>query len=124
MLKKEATKTTPFVKISPEDCIFEIKGLSFANDSDTFYEPIINYISTEFSKLDCDLNCKFYLSVFNSVTYKYILNMMTKFMHYNKNGKNIKVTWYYDSEDEDNKENAEDISELFNIPFELIEVTD
>lgn len=121
MLKIEATKTSPYVNISVDDCIFEIKGLSFANDTDSFYKQIINYINNKFSNLDCNLNCEFYFTVFNSVSYKYVLNMMAKFMMYNKNGKNIKVTWYYDKDDENNKENAEDISKLFNIPFELKE---
>ncbi|NOZ35110.1 MAG: DUF1987 domain-containing protein [Chlorobi bacterium] len=124
MFKIEATKTTPLVNISVKDCIFEIKGFSFANDSDSFFEPVMEYINNRFSELECELNCKFYLSVFNSVTYKYILNMMARFMEFNKNGKNIKVVWYFDSDDEDNKENAEDISELFNIPFKLVEITD
>ncbi len=123
MLKIEATKSTPFVNISIEDCVFEIKGLSYANDSDTFYKQIIEYIDKKFINLDCEINCEFYLTVFNSVTYKYILNMMAKFMILNKNGKNIKVTWFLDKGDEDNKESAEDISELFNIPFEFKEIS-
>ncbi len=121
MLKFEATKTSPYVNISVEDCIFEITGVSFANDTDVFFKRIIDFIDKEFSNLECHLNCDFYLTVFNSITYKYILNIMAKFMMLNKNGKNIKVTWYYDKDDEDNLENAEDISNLFNIPFEFKE---
>ncbi|NPA45573.1 MAG: DUF1987 domain-containing protein [Chlorobi bacterium] len=123
MLKIEATKSTPYVNLSVENCIFEIKGFSFSNDADIFYEPIIKWIDAELPKLECELNCEFYLNVFNSVTYKYILNMMTRFMNLNKEGKKIKITWFFDKDDEDNKESAEDISELFNIPFELKEIS-
>lgn len=122
MYNIKETKSTPFVQLSIEECKFEIKGLSFSNDTDNFYKPIIDWIDEEFPKLDCELNCEFYLSVFNSVTYKYVLNMMIKFMKFNQTGKKIKVIWYYDEDDEDNKESAEDITELFNIPFELREV--
>jgi len=122
MLNIEATKTSPFVNISVEDCIFDITGVSFANNTDVLFNQVIEYIDKEFSNLDCHLNCNFYLTVFNSITYRYILNIMAKFLMLNKNGKNIKVTWYYDADDEDNLENAEDISTLFNIPFELKEV--
>jgi len=121
MLKFEATKTSPFVNISVEDCIFNITGVSYANNTDVIFNQVIDYIDQEFSNLECHLNCEFYLTVFNSITYKYILNIMAKFMMLNKNGKNIKVTWYYDADDEDNLENAEDISKLFNIPFECKE---
>lgn len=122
MLKIEATKTSPYVNISVDDCIFEIKGFSFANDTDSFYKRIINYIDNEFSNLGCELNCEFYLTVINSVTFKHILNMMAMFLTYNKNGKNIRVTWYYDTDDDDIKESAEDIRKLFNLPFELKEI--
>ena len=120
MLIIKKTLSTPYVKLSVEDCIFEIKGLSYSNDIESFYTPIIEWILKEFPKLECELECKFNLSVFNSVTYKYILNMMTKFLQFNQKGKNIKVLWFYDVGDDDSKESAEDIAELFNIPFELI----
>ena len=122
MLKIKAGNSTPEVKISVEDCIFEINGLSFSNDADNFYKPVLKYIEENFPKLECEINCKFNLTVFNSVTYKYVLSMMNKFMQYNKEGKKIRITWYYESEDEDNKESASDISSLFNIPFELKEI--
>lgn len=120
MLIIDKTNSTPYVKLSIEECIFEISGLSFSNDVDSFYIPIIEWVDKEFPKLQCELKCKFNLSVFNSVTYKYILSIMTKILHFNQAGKNIKVLWYFDVDDEDNKESAEDIAELFNIPFELI----
>jgi len=122
MLYIKETKSTPFVQLSVEDCQFEIKGLSFSNDIDSFYSPILKWIDTEFINLECDLECKFYFSVLNSVTFKYILSMMVKFMKFNKEGKNIKVLWHYDKHDDDIRENAEDISDLFGIPIELIEV--
>lgn len=120
MLIIKETTSTPYVKLSIEECIFEIKGFSYSNDVENFYTPIIEWILKEFPNLECELECKFNLSVFNSVTYKYILNMMTKFLNFNKKGKNIKVVWFYDVGDDDNRESAEDIAELFNIPFELI----
>ena len=37
-----------------------------------------------------------------------------------KVGKQVKVVWYYDENDEDIMEAGEDLAELMNIPFELI----
>ncbi len=119
----QESSSTPLVKLSVEDCLFEIKGLSFSNDADSFYKPIIEWIEKEFPKLKCEITCEFYLTVFNSVTYKYVLNMITKFLKFNKEGKKIKVVWFYDSDDEDNRESAQDITELFNIPFEMKELS-
>jgi len=119
MLIIKETSSTPYIELSIEECTFIIKGLSFSNDVESFYSPIIEWIDENFPKLDCKLTCNINLSVFNSVTYKYILSIMTKILYFNQAGKKIKVVWYFDVDDEDNKESAEDIAELFNIPFEL-----
>ncbi len=123
MLKIEATKSTPEVIISFSDCIFSIKGYSFANDLDIFYKPVMQYIDKEINNIDCNLVCELYLKVFNSVTYKYILNIMSKFMTLKRKGNDIKIVWYYNFGDEDSKESAKDLDTLFNIPFEIKEIT-
>ena len=120
MIIKE-TDSTPLVKLSIEECLFEIKGFSFSNEADFFYKPILEWIDKEIPMLECELNCEFYIPLFNSTTFKYLLNMMAKFKRFTDKGKKIKVTWYYDPDDDDNADSAQDIRELFNIPFELKE---
>lgn len=122
MLKIEATKSTPYINISFDKCIFEIEGNSFATDTDNIFKHVLKYVNENLPVLDCDLICEFKLYVLNSVTYKYILQIINIFTQYYKRGKSIKIIWYYESEDEDNKESAEDLTNLFNIPFELKEI--
>ena len=120
-MKKEKTHNTPLVYLSVEDCVFEITGNSFSDQADEVFADIIKWIDNELPTLQCSLICNFYLNVFNSITYKNILSILQKIEELCKKGKEISVVWKYDSDDEDNLELAEDISELFDIPFEIVE---
>ncbi len=37
-------------------------------------------------------------------------------------GKKIKIKWYYDEDDEDIMEMGEDLTELINLPFDLVPI--
>ncbi len=117
----EATKNTPFVHLSSENSIFEIKGNSFSDDLDEIYSKILKWIDKNIPQINHEINFIFNFYVFNSVSYKNILLIMSKFHEYNEQAKQISVTWVYDEEDEDSKDVGEDLKELFNIPVTIIE---
>ena len=120
MIIKE-TPGSPFVQLSSEECIFEIKGNSFAENINDIYENIIEWIETEMPEIECPIDFIFNFNVSNSVTYKNILLIMTKFAVLRKKGKQINIIWYYDKDDEDSLAIGEDIEELFNLPVKFIE---
>jgi len=115
------TSGSPYVKLSAEECCFEIKGNSFSNIINEIYEKILTWIDEEMPKIDCDIKCIFKFKVSNSVTYKNVLIIMTKFVELQKLGKKITVVWYYDKLDEDSLAIGEDIEELFNLPVQFKE---
>ena len=120
-MKIENTENTPYIHLSPEESKFEIIGDSFSDQADKIYSDILKWIDSEFPKLQSKINCVFYFSVLNSVTYKNILSILKSFEEYIKKGKEISVDWYYDKGDDDNFDLAKDISELFEVPFNIIE---
>ena len=114
------TKYTPKVNLSRENCIFEIIGPSYAdNISEKVYNNVIKWVDEEMPKIDCEINCKFSINILNSMTYKNIMQIMIKFVEYRKAGKDISITWFFEGDDEDNEELAEDLSEIFDIPFTI-----
>lgn len=121
MIIKE-TPGSPYIHLSAEDCIFEIKGNSFSENINEIYEKVLTWIDEEMSKIECNINCIFKFNVSNSVTYKNVLIVMTKFVNLIKQGKKITVVWYFDEEDEDSLSIGEDIEELFNIPVQFKEI--
>ncbi len=118
-----AGEKTPEVKLSVSNCIFEIKGSSYSDTVfEDVYHTVLEWIDEEIPKLEGELNCIFTIDILNSTTYKNIMQMLIKFTEYEKQGKKIRVTWYFDGHDEDNEELAEDLSQVFDIPFTIKEL--
>ena len=117
----EKTVNIPYIHLSLEESKFEIIGNSYSDRADNIFAGILEWIDSELPKLQSKLNCVFYLSILNSVTYKNILNILKKFEEYLENGKEISVNWYYDRRDEDNLELANEINKLYNISLNIIE---
>ncbi len=114
------TKNTPEVNLSAEKCLFEIIGASYSdNIYEEVYENVLNWIENQMPKIDCEINCIFKISILNSMTYKNLMQILIKLADYHKAGKQITVTWYFEGDDEDNEEIAEDLSQIFDIPFTI-----
>ncbi|MCF6365307.1 MAG: DUF1987 domain-containing protein [Bacteroidales bacterium] len=114
------TKFTPKVNLSVENCTFEIIGSSYSdNIYEKVYEKVIKWVEEEMPKIECDMNCVFSINILNSMSYKNIMQIMIQFVEYRKAGKNISITWYFEGDDEDNEELAEDLSGIFDIPFTI-----
>lgn len=112
------SNNTPDVNLSIEDCHFEIRGSSYSDRVfESVYSKILTWIEEELPELDCELNCIFYIDIMNSISYKNIMQIMIKLVHLYKEGKNIKISWFFEGDDEDNEELAQDMSTLFDIPF-------
>ena len=120
-MKIKETKNSPFVNLSVDDCTFFIKGNSFSDNLSEIYDKVIDWIDNEMPKIECPIECKYNFYVYNSITYKNILLMMSKFSELQATGKSIKIIWYYEKEDEDSLAIGEDIKDLFNLPVQIIE---
>lgn len=111
-------KNTPEVYLSIEECRFEIKGSSYSDRSyEEIYSKVLKWIDEELIKLECELNCQFFIDIMNSISYKNVMQVMIKLVNLYKTGKNITITWFFEGDDQDNEELAHDMSNLFDIPF-------
>ena len=115
------TKTTPEIKISIADGIFEIKGNSNASDVNQLYFSVSEELKSQFNNFNKQLICKLKFNVFNSSTYKNLIRIFVFLNEKYNSGKDLKVEWYYNISDSDNKDIGNDLSEIFDFPFELIE---
>lgn len=123
ILELEAKNHTPYIKLDHTTGIMEFKGRSTPENSVEFYDPInkwlIDLIANPIS-LPVVVMLKF--EYFNTSSSKCILDVLKKFAELKKAGVDVKVEWYYEEDDDDMKEAAEDYSDIVKIPFEIIEV--
>ena len=116
------TKKTPLISLDLNENIFQIKGPSFSEDILSIYNPVINWMEENLPQLEKELTCELYFTVLNSASHKKIFQILIILNGFMDRGKKIKIKWYYDEDDEDIMEMGEDLTELINLPFELVPI--
>jgi len=116
----KATNDTPRVLFDPDNNLFEISGRSLPEDVVTFYQPILDwldeYARTPLKKTDF----VFKYIYFNTATSKLVQDILTKLEHLQEKGSDVKVSWFYEQDDEDMLDLGIEFKENVNIAFEII----
>ncbi|MBI9053482.1 MAG: DUF1987 domain-containing protein [Bacteroidales bacterium] len=123
----ESTEFSPKVNLDFNKKKFELIGISRPEDVIAFYETLIykldKYVTKTIQNGDVSIvnfQLKFDLTYMNSASSKYILQILDYFKKlYNKEAK-INIDWYYDDVDDQIFEDGEDLSDVINMPFNLI----
>ncbi len=118
----KGTNTTPEIKISAADEFFEIKGNSNSSDINQFFDSVLEELNSQFKDFKSELICKFNLNIFNSSTYKKLIQILLFLNEKFNEGYKIKIEWYYQENDSDNKDSAKNLSDIFEFPFKMIEL--
>ena len=117
---KEAP-TTPEVRFNFEEGELEIKGVSIPEDTEEFYNPLLEAIE-EYIKIENPkkITVSFKLIYVNTST-SAVLGKMIKILEPLEDGDRIvNINWYYEAEDEDMKDLGEDFNSFTKLHFELI----
>lgn len=110
----DQTYETPEVQIDFVQGVFSIKGRSIPEKADKFWDTF----SEEIFKFDRDRELEFILNLeyLNISSSKKLLHIFYKL---NSEFKNVKVTWYYEENDEDMYEVGRDYEHMSTLPFEF-----
>ncbi|MBL4707103.1 MAG: DUF1987 domain-containing protein [Flavobacteriales bacterium] len=120
-LKIKATSKLPSVTLDMDAGLFEISGRSLPNETKSFYDPIIEWL-THYEKVsNFRTNFVFKLEYFNSSSSMAILAILLRLQSISMSGKEVLVTWH--SEEEDMQESGFDYADIVNIPFKHIGLT-
>jgi len=116
----KATNDTPRVLFDPDNNLFEISGRSLPEDVVTFYQPVLDwldeYTRTPLKKTDF----VFKYIYFNTATSKLVQDVLTRLEHLQEKGSEVKVSWYYEQDDEDMLDLGIEFKENVNIAFEIV----
>ena len=132
-IKIPETEKSPRVKFDPDNRIFELEGNSRPENVREFYHPIIDKLKSYFEKIlnnnkledfkENPVKFVFKLEYFNSSSAKFISDILILIGNYAKKDINVKIYWYFDEGDEDMMEVGEDFSDMIDIPFKMIMVS-
>jgi hypothetical protein len=107
---------TPIINLDKGTGLFEFIGRSLHDNPSSFYKSAISWLSDYAKSPNNETNLSFKFEYLNTESAKSILDILTVMECID----GVKVSWYFNEEDEDMEEIGEEIAELVQIPFEFV----
>lgn len=118
----EGTGDTPKVVFDKANNHFEVSGCSLPEDTNAFFQPIIDWLEEYLKQPNESTLFEFSLEYFNTASSKIFLDIFTRFEKIKETGKDVKVKWIYDEDDEDMEMAGQEYAKLCNVEFEFIPI--
>jgi len=115
----EETEDSPGVLFDMKKNIFELTGKSLPEDPFEFYAPLHQWINEYVKMPNSITEFVIKLEYFNSASARHIVDLLNKLIQIQKSGREIKVVWYYNKEDEFMEERVDEIKSAVDLPFEI-----
>jgi hypothetical protein len=98
---------TPNVDFNGVTGVCSISGESYLENTIEFYKKLLDWLE-EYLSAHQTIDFHFSLSYFNTTSSKSILQLLLLLKKHKDTGKEVKITWHYNPDDEDMREEAED----------------
>jgi len=119
---KASTEEEPKFELDPANNVFVIEGRSIPEDSVKIYEPVIQWIK-EYVKNPNPRTClELNFEYLNSASTKRIVQVIQEFEKVLATGNEIHIIWKYETDDLMIYERGDDIKNVVNATFELVEI--
>ncbi len=111
----------PEIIFNAEIGVCTIAGESYVQAVSTFYNPLILWLKEYTSDNSRSLEFNFKLSYYNTSSSKKYIEILKILQSFKEKGGNLTVNWYYNPEDPDVLEDAEDFMLISRLQFNLIQ---
>ena len=116
-----ATRSTPGIHFDPALGVFELTGTSVPENASEFYQPVVEWLAGHLSDLKGEHVMHFHLSYFNSTSLKAIYQLLKQAKEACLMGQSsLRVCWHGDADDELLVETASMLSDLLDMPMEVV----
>lgn len=113
---------TPSIDFDATTGTLLLKGRSIPENSIEFYQPLNEWLDGYAKAPQGVKVIDVRLEYFNTSSSKCILDFFKRLENAHQNGTEVKVNWYYETDDEDMQEAGEDYDAIVGLPFTIIEV--
>lgn len=118
-LQLDASEDTPVVDFDHETGVLKITGRALPEDAHSFFSPlqewVEGYVDAPAPNTVVDLK----IDYFNSAATRYIFNILMELEELAAAGREIKVIWNFNKEDEMIAAKGEELESMLDIPFEM-----
>ncbi len=115
---QEALRNCPGIVYYPENNNLEIVGRSIPENPEMIFRRLDEWISSHFIS-NQSLNVNIQLEYINSGSSKYLYEILKKLTGYQRSGKELKIKWLYEEDDEAMLELGEHYRDTVGIPLEI-----
>ncbi len=113
---------TPEVNMDVETGLIEFKGRSLPEDVNSFYQPVIKWIDEYLQSPAKETSVVFQLEYFNTASSKVIYEILMKLDKITSDQSDVKVSWYYETDDEDMLDIGKEYKENLQLNFNMISI--
>lgn len=120
----EATRSSPTIQFNADHHRLSIRGESYPENAAAFYAPVFAWLKAFLAGLDPAVEVQIDLEILylNSSSTKVMLNFLDLLEQAAQDGKQIRVNWFYDPDNEAVLECGQDFSEELQVlTFNLVE---
>ena len=121
-LVQKRTEMTPDIVLDKSEAIFTIKGSSRPENPFEHYKPVFEWFKEYFLQPNEKTIIELQFDYFNTSTSKILLDLFELFENHSNNGTDVHIQWYYENDDEEMMEAGEELLNLVEISYEVIEV--
>lgn len=115
---QEELKNCPGIVYYAEENKLELVGRSIPENPELIFRRLDEWITTHFEKID-GLNVSIQLEYINSGSSKYLYEILKRLTGYGRSGKDVKMKWLYEEDDEAMLELGEHYRDTAGIPLEI-----
>ncbi|MBF0158479.1 MAG: DUF1987 domain-containing protein [Magnetococcales bacterium] len=123
-LSIQATRSTPAIQFDPDLKRLEIRGESYPEDVNTFYDPILSWMETFLQSVTHEDTIELHLKIsyFNSSSSKIFLDIFDLLNSKAVSGSPVHIYWHHHTNNEMSREYGEEFrEELTAAQFYLVE---
>ena len=121
-LELEGTKTTAEVNLNAGTGELKFSGRSIPEDPGTFFNRILEWIEEYYQHGEKGATAEFNLEYVNSGSSKYFLEIIRMLNNNHLKGKESKIIWLHEEDDESIQELGELYQSTVELPFEIKDI--
>lgn len=122
-LRIERTESSPRIDLTPGAKEFIIEGESAPENARLVYFPVLEWLENyrKSAPANTPLTMRFSFDYLNSLSLKYIYDIIKKLEGLSEGGLKVSVIWDHMKDDDESRENGEEFSKLVKLDFKIQE---
>lgn len=113
------TDRTPEVDFRFDEGLLKLSGRSITENPTSFYNKLSGHLEEYVNSAQPKTIFEVVLEYFNTSTSKCLADLFKQLEKLHSSGRQVRVEWYYEQDDEEIKDSGKDYQDIFDLPFEV-----